>query len=330
MMRIPAVLLVFATVSIAAPWKAQPGPYEVSSVATLTLGDKTRGIAEFPVRITYPAPAKTRTDADKHPVIVFSHGMFGSKDNYQPLVTFWAAHGYVVFQPTHPDSRKLGLKTANAAARAWKVRPRQVSFLLDSLDLIEKQVPALADRLDRERIGVGGHSFGAHTSQLIGGAVAYAPNARSFRDKRCKAALLLSPQGKGGVFRADSWKTLTLPALVLTGSLDTSPITGQKPEWRLDPFRLAPPGDRYVVWIEGAHHGFGGISGSRWRGAGPKNDDQVRVVQQVSLAFFDAFLRDDAKARRWLATGAIGKDGAIEVRCENRLPTERAAPPDRR
>ena len=41
------------------------------------------------LRITYPA------ENGRYPLIVFSHGASGSKDNYQPLVKHWVSHGYV-------------------------------------------------------------------------------------------------------------------------------------------------------------------------------------------------------------------------------------------
>jgi predicted dienelactone hydrolase len=40
----------------------------------------------------------------------------------------------------------------------WQSRPADVSFVLDSLDELETQVPALAGRIDAA-IGVSGHSL---------------------------------------------------------------------------------------------------------------------------------------------------------------------------
>ncbi len=284
-------------------WRDAPGPCEVEAVETLRL-------ETFDVRVTYPkgdAPA---------PVVVFSHGLYGSKDGYQPLARFWASHGYVVIQPTHPDSLREGAQAE--AVRAWDERPKQVSLVIDGLATIEEKTKR---KLDREKIGAGGHSFGAHTSMLVGGAVAYPGlfgKGRSFRDPRVKCTLLLSPQGVGGLFREDSWKDYAVPALVVTGSLDTSPINDTKPENRLDPFRLGPEGRMHLVWIEGAHHGFGGISGARFSGAGPPDEGQVWVVQQASLAFFDAFVKGDEAAAKWLKDGELSKTDRAKVRCESR------------
>ncbi len=286
-------------------WRDAPGSCEVLLLETLRLGT-------FDVRVTYPkgdAPA---------PVVVFSHGLYGSKDGYQPLARFWASHGYVVIQPTHPDSLREGFQERTDAMRAWDERPKQISAVIDALATIEEKT---GRKLDRERIGVGGHSFGAHTSMLVGGAIAYVglrAKGTSFRDPRVKATLLISPQGAGGLLRKDSWMEYAVPALVITGSLDTSPISETKPESRLDPFKLGPDGKMHLVWIEGAHHGFGGISGARFPGAGPPDEGQVWVVQQASLAFFDAFVKGDEAAAKWLAEGEIAKTDRAKVRCETK------------
>ena len=301
-----AILLLLA----APAWRDGPGPFEVAIVETVRLDD-------LEIRVTYPK------GEGKAPVLVFSHGMYGSKDGYVPLARFWASHGYVVLQPTHPDSLKSGLKARQEATRAWDERPRQVTKVIDSFAAIEEKVPALKDRLDPERIGMGGHSFGAHTSMLVGGAVAYPglfAKGKSFRDPRVRCTLLISPQGVGGLFREDSWKDYPVPALVITGSKDESPLTGAKPESRLDPFKLGPDGKMHLVWIEEAHHGFGGISGARWPGAGPRDEGQVWVVQQASLAFLDAFVKGDEAARRWLEAGELAKTDRAKVRCESKKP----------
>jgi predicted dienelactone hydrolase len=298
------VFLLACAPALAGPaWRDGPGPCEVVVTETIRVGD-------FDVRVTRP-----KVDA-KVPVLVFSHGLYGSKDGYEPLARFWASHGYAVIQPTHPDSLKQGFKGQREAMQAWDERPKQISEVIDSLATIEEKSGA---KLDRERIGVGGHSFGAHTAMLIGGAVAYPgifAKGKSFRDARVKCTLLISPQGVGGLFRNDSWKDYAVPALVITGSEDTSPINDTKPEDRLDPFKLGPDGKMRLVWIEGAHHNFGGISGARYPGAGPPDDGKVWVVEQASLAFFDAFVKGDEKAAKWLADGDLAKTDRAKVRCE--------------
>src|SRR5262249_35747608 len=121
----------------------------------------------------------------------------------------------------------------------------------------QKIVPQLKGKMDLKRIGMGGHSYGAFTTQMIGGATVDIPNGRraqSFRDDRPLALMLLSPQGKNqnGLTEA-SWKTMTRPMISMTGTYDNGAMN-QVAEWRKDPFTYSPPGDKYHVFIDDAFH----------------------------------------------------------------------------
>jgi predicted dienelactone hydrolase len=289
-----------------------PGQWQVESAPHLILRDAKRE-KDLQVRITYPS------GTGLCPVVVWSHGAYGSKDLYQPLARHWASHGYLVLQANHSDSFALGMRPGDPGAfRDWESRPKDVSFMLDSLEVIEQQVPALKGRLDRKRIGVGGHSYGAHTAQLIGGVTTRAPRSTdrvSHADPRVKAVIILSGQGTGEMLDTNSWKTLTRPALVVTGSKDDSGRTGKPYTWRLEPFEYAPPGDKYLLFIEGAHHGFGGIAGAvRTQGSGPPDPAQVRWVNAAAVAFWDAHLRDHAAARAFLASEQLAKHSQSAAR----------------
>src|SRR5204863_1411686 len=106
----------------------------------------------------------------------------------------------------HPEqTRQRGFR---AAAReqlgqlfhdppGWKSRAADITLVIDSLDEIQKLAPELKGKLDASRIGVGGHSYGAYTTNLIAGALVDLPEekAHSFRDNRAKAFLVLSGAG---------------------------------------------------------------------------------------------------------------------------------------
>jgi len=271
----------------------------------------------IPLRITLPARRQT-SGAALHPIIIFCHGALGSREGYQPLVRYWAGHGYAIIQPTFGDSlalldkkkrrriRSLGeLVSSDHVISQWDDRPIEVSAVIDALPELEAALPAIEGRLDRERIAVAGHSYGAHTGMMLLGLELVGPEGRRARlpDERIDAAYLISPLGPGGSIRPEAYRRLDRPALFVTGGKDASPMPGRREKagaWRRKAFDLAPPGDRYLLWIDQAHHGFGGISSLNWPGAGPAAPDQVLLVRSVGLAFFDAFLRGEASARRFL------------------------------
>ena len=70
---------------------------------------------------------------------------------------------------------------------------------------------------------------------------------------------------------------------------------------------------------DGAQHGFGGIAGpARYPGSGPDDARQVAVVRSASLAWWDAYLRDDAAARAWLAGDDLVRAAEVGVAVERR------------
>ncbi|MDH3582613.1 MAG: hypothetical protein OER86_00165 [Phycisphaerae bacterium] len=284
-------------------YKAKAGSLGVRVHRTFEL-ERAAGGRPLEMRVTWP------TAAGRYPLIVFSHGAMGSKDAYDPLVRHWAGHGYVCIQPTHGDALKYQLagfrSRMNTIWGHWKSRAGDVSMVLDALDKIEAGVPGLAGRIDRSRIGVGGHSFGAHTSMLVGGMTVggtLGGRAVSLADSRPAALLMISPQGTGGGLDRASWSKLTRPGMFITGTNDKSGRTGKSHAWRKEAFDHSPPGDKYLVLIDGAHHGFGGISGPRrFPGRGPDNADHVAYVCSATTAYWDAYLKKDQKARRFLAS----------------------------
>jgi len=285
-------------------YKLADGPHEVESVADLVLRDEKRG-KDLQLRVSFPK------DADVFPVIVWSHGATGSKDDYQPLVRHWVSYGYVCIQANHSDSRALaGMSQTGQVANKfhdWANRPKDVAFILDSLDGIEAKVPGLKAKLDEKTIGVGGHSFGAHTAQLVAGTatVNLGGVRTSHADPRPKAFVLISPQGKGPQLDDKSWEGLTRPFLSITGSNDWG-RKGDPVDWRLDPFRLASYTDKYLLYIEGAHHDFGGIGGGvAYRNAGPANPNHLAYVKSTTTAFWDTYLKQDEKAQDFLRSNRM-------------------------
>lgn len=72
----------------------------VVSISPIVLPAPDRG-HDLYVRVSAPATGA------QLPIIMFAHGFGSSLDGYAPLVHYWAAHGFVVIQPTFLDSRTL-------------------------------------------------------------------------------------------------------------------------------------------------------------------------------------------------------------------------------
>ncbi len=95
---------------------AKPGPFAVE-VATYDWVDKTRD-REVPVKIYFP-----KTGRGPFPIIIFSHGLGGSRDGYEYLGRHWASHGYVSVHLQHKGS-----DTA-----VWKGQARPLEAMRNSL-----------------------------------------------------------------------------------------------------------------------------------------------------------------------------------------------------
>jgi dienelactone hydrolase len=278
------------------------GPYKVLTVESIALHDSARN-KDIPIKIYYPA------GAGPFPVIIFSHGALASKDCYSGFGEFWASYGYVSIHPSHADSVadsgfRGTLHEAISDPRGWENRPEDVSFIIDSLAHVEKFAPQLSGKLDLRHIGVGGHSFGAYTAGLIAGTTILLPGRaepQSFGDKRVSAVVMLSPQGEGIMgLSAHSWDAVHVPMLLMYGSRDFGPF-GEEPVWRSEAYEKAPAGNKYEVELEGGTHmGFAAPF--------PGGGHRVEVFQCAkleTLAFWDAYLRQDPEARQYIESHGL-------------------------
>ena len=265
----------------------------------IVLHDTARN-KQIPLKIYYP------DGRGPFPVIIFSHGALASKDCYSELGKYWASFGYVSIHPSHDDSiadkgYRGTLWEAISDPEAWQNRPRDISFVIDSLPQLERLAPELHGRMDRHRIGVGGHSFGAYTSELIGGVTITLPGEGKpvgFADKRVAAILLLSPEGEGRMgLTAHSWDNLRLPMLLMYGSRDFG-AWGEPAVWRSEPYIKAPSGHKYEVeLVGGTHMGFAASSKS-----GSVLNQQFQCAKLETLAFWDAYLKHSRKAEAYLSS----------------------------
>ncbi|HEX5200860.1 MAG TPA: chlorophyllase [Actinoplanes sp.] len=233
------------------------------------------------------------------PVLLFSHGFGESMDGYAPLADHWAAHGFVVVQPTHLDSRTLGITPADPRyPEIWRLRIEDLTRTLDHLDAIAAAVPGLEGRIDPGRVAVAGHSWGAQSAGMLLGAGVLgdaAAGAVATPDPRVKAGVLLAAAGTGGAdltpfagehfpFMNPDFATLTTPTLVVAGDKDQSALSVRGPDWFTDAYHLSP-GATSLLTLSGAEHSLGGITGYHSAETTDESPERVAVVQRLTTAF---------------------------------------------
>ncbi len=264
---------------------------QVISVAPVTVAAPGRG-KDLDMRVSAPIAG------DGLPVIIFSHGNGQSLYGYGPLTNYWAAHGFVVIQPTHLDSRMLGLaKDDPRRPGFWRIREQDLIRILDSLDAIEASVPAIRGRLDRSRIAVAGHSWGAQTASMLLGATHPDPRDGSvvdISDRRVTAGVLLAVPGTGGdnlspfaaenfPFMHPDFSRMATPTLVVAGDSDNGAMTIRGPDWWREAYDLSP-GPKSLFTLKGGEHSLGGIANYEARETTDENPVRVAAVQRLSTA----------------------------------------------
>lgn len=206
---------------------------------------------------------------DSLPVILTSpgHGVatfLSSLRGCGPLVDFWAAHGFVVIQPTHLDSTAPGLREEDVpeAPLHWRTRATDTHHVLDHLDEIEAAVPGLASRLDRDRTAVAGHSLEGTTASMLLGTQVVDPADGSKTDL----------------------STMTTPALVVAGDRDLNLDFSNRLGYRSDAHRCSPA-PKSLLTVFGAEHVLGGISGDDASETTDENPERVSAVRALARAY---------------------------------------------
>jgi hypothetical protein len=98
--------------------------------------------------------------------------------------------------------------------------------------------------------------------------------------------------------------------LVITGSKDVAAIGSETPASRREPFDRAKPGDKYLVFIEGAtHSSYQGKGRALSLDPSVPTDAELTMITSVTsaatLAFLDLSLKGDGSARAYLHSAAL-------------------------
>ena len=203
------------------------------------------------------------------PLIVFGHGYAATPGIYAHLLHAWAVAGYVVAAPLFP----LGNAHAPGGPDESDIvnQPRDMSFVISQLLAASGASGGpMHGLIDPARVAVAGQSDGGETAF----ALAY---DKGFRDPRVDAAVILSGAQLPGVpFR---FAPASPPLLAVQGTADAT----NRPRYTYSFFDAAPR-PKFLLRLPGAGH----------LPPYTTKEPQLGVVERVTTAFLDRYLKDGA------------------------------------
>ena len=287
---------------------------ELDSFQTVDLDwhDSTRNRL-VPVRLYWPDTAARGAPV---PLIVFSHGIGGSRAGYSHLGRHWAGQGYASLHVQHVGSDnqlwrgnlftlsgRLQQATQESEAIA---RVADLRFALDQLLAGERGA-----RVDTARIVAAGHSYGAMTAMLAAGArVERGGRALALRDARIRGAILMSaPPFYGEADFGPILRELAVPTLHLTTTEDVIRVPGyhSPPADRLRVFDATGSSLKVLAVFEGGSHS---VFMDR-RGTGPAAQQIRAATRELSTTFLRRVFDDSAGSEAGLAGWGAAHPGTL-------------------
>ena len=238
------------------------------------------------------------------PLIVFSHGLGGSREGYSYLGASWAAQGYASLHLQHAGSDRrlwqgnpfdLVARLQGAASEAEAInRVRDLRFAIDQI----LAAPGVGSRLNARRIIAAGHSYGANTVLLASGAVFERSQGQmSYPETRLVGALVISaPPFHGEADAGAILRPIGIPSLHITSTGDEIRLPGYQSSYhdRVQVFSATGSTRKaLVVFRDGAHSMFT----DRLAPGGYDLNVQVKAAtRDLSLAFFAEVLGEKSGA----------------------------------
>jgi dienelactone hydrolase len=211
------------------------------------------------------------------PLLLYSHGLGGSRDGGDAWGHAWRDAGFAVLHVQHPGSDAEVIAGGRAAlrqaadARQLLARVADIRFVLDELE--RRQVEAPWSRLRLDAVGLAGHSFGAVTTLALAGQRWAVPASLAEPRLRAFVAFSPSPARRGRLTPAEQFGAIDRPLLAITGALDGDPLgEGLTPQQRASVVDglTADQNRRALLWLADADHmslAGNGERPIRWAGA---------------------------------------------------------------
>ncbi len=300
--------------------QAAPQPGSGHRLVDLELTDVDR---RRPVlaRLYLPSQASA---AQPVPLVIFSHGLGGSRAGYRYLGSHWADNGIASLHPQHAGSdnslwsgNPLELvQRLQSAARASEALARvlDLRFVLDQV-LASDWAPLI----DASRIAAAGHSYGANTAMLVSGAQVTLADARlsELRDERVRAAILISaPPLLGQGPAAQVLGAIGIPTLHVTSRDDTINLPGYRStvEDRIAIFDAMRGSPRTLAVFNAGGHS---IFTDRTTRSGPVVSDRIKsATRELSTLFLDQALTRMA--------AEVSREGSGSQSAAKHVPLERS------
>ena len=249
-----------------------------------------------PIRLYQP---RTFSFATPAPLIIFSHGIGGSRLGYSYLGSYWASHGLASLHVQHVGSDRSiwfgnpfnlvsrlqeAAQEKEALARVFDLRFALTQILRDPL----------GQAINPNQIIAAGHSYGANTTLLASGARVNRDNIPvELSDSRIKAAIVISAPRFYGQKSVDSiLQPVRLPTLHITATEDNIQIPGYFSGYpdRLAIFEAIGSERKALAVFEGGSHS---MFTDRTRSGGAVLNQQVKeATQELSLDFIAQVLNN--------------------------------------
>jgi dienelactone hydrolase len=293
-----------AAVASALPWRAA-WALEPNGFETLDL-DWTDSARQRPVPVRLYLP-NSASATNAVPLMVFSHGIGGSRRGYSWLGQHVAANGLASLHLQHVGSDRalwfgnvfsiVGRLQGAAQEGEAIARAQDFRFALDTLLSGE-----LAGRLNAQRIVAAGHSYGANTTLLASGArVPRAGGVIDLHDTRVRAAVVISaPPFYGQAEPKQILSNINVPSLHVTATEDIIRIPGyySGAQDRVAVFDATGGPRKWLAVYEGGSHSmFTDRSGT----GGTLLNPQVKAATQALVMAFvrRVFDGDERSITQW-------------------------------
>ena len=286
---------------------------------------------DVPVKLRWPDPTQfSGPNPLLLPVVLFSHGLGGTTDGGEVWGRAWAEAGFVVVHLQHPGSDLAALRSVttsftdkdalrNAASPAQLLaRLRDVKFALGEIGRRKSAGHVAGNMAGRarwqdvraDRIGMSGHSFGAHTT--LGMAGQRYPGFDGMQEPRLGSFIAFSPSLPEAGDAHEAFAQLTRPLLSITGTRDADVAgTGATPDRRMAVYTALPKGHKaHLVLNDADHMTFAGQTGRaveivpRVQATRDLQGAHHALVAAITTDWWRATLMGDMGARERLAAPA--------------------------